>query len=273
LRTIAHISDLHFGRHDPSVVEALLASLDRSGCDLVVVSGDLTQRAQRHEFEQARSFLDRIALPKLVIPGNHDVPLHNPLSRFLRPLDRYDRYVSAERQPLFADEEVAVLGLSTVRRLTGKNGRVSLAQMGAIRRIFGGLPGDVFKVLVTHHPLAMPNPDDTLETVGRAEAALNAAAAAGVHLVLSGHYHRSSSGEAPAHVARKRSVLVVHAGTAVSTRTRGGEVNTYNLIRIEPHHCHLSIMVMAWAGEVGFAEVRHEPYVLREEGWRAEPGG
>jgi 3',5'-cyclic AMP phosphodiesterase CpdA len=101
LRTIAHISDLHFGRHDPAVVEALLASLKHSSCDLVIVSGDLTQRARRHEFKQARSFLDRIALPMLVIPGNHDVSLHNPLSRFFWPLDRYDRYVLAKRQPSF----------------------------------------------------------------------------------------------------------------------------------------------------------------------------
>jgi hypothetical protein len=144
--------------------------------------------------------------------------------------------------------------------------------MGAVRRVFGGLPGHVFKVLVTHHPLAMPSPADTLETAGRADATLNAADAVGVHLLLSGHYHRSSSGEAPAHVARKRSVLVVHAGTAVSTRSRGGEVNTYNLIHIEPQQCHLSIIVMAWAGEVGFAEVPCEAYVLQEEGWRAERG-
>lgn len=271
MRTIAQISDLHFGHHDPAVAEALLASLRRSGSDLVVVSGDLTQRARSREFAQARAFLDRVGQPLLVIPGNHDVPLHDPLGWLSRPLHRFDRHVAPEeRQPLFADGEIAVLGLSTVRRLPGKHGRVSPAQMATIRRALGGLPERLFKVLVTHHPLAAPTPADALRLVGRARRALDAASDAGVHLLLSGHHHRSGSGEVPAHVARKRSILVVHAGTAVSTRTRGGEVNSYNLIQIEEQR--LAIGVMAWRPEVGFTETRRARYVLGPSGWVAEPG-
>ena len=89
MRTIAQISDLHFGRHNGAVVEALLDSLRVSDSDLVVVSGDLTQRARRHEFALARAFLDRIGRPLLVVPGNHDVPpVYRPVSRLLRPLAR-----------------------------------------------------------------------------------------------------------------------------------------------------------------------------------------
>jgi 3',5'-cyclic AMP phosphodiesterase CpdA len=271
VRVIAQVSDLHFGRHDAAVAEALLASLESSGSDLVVVSGDLTQRARRGEFAAARAFLDRIRQPRLIVPGNHDVPLYNLLSRLLRPLDRFDRYVLSERQPFFADDEIAVLGISTARALAGKNGRVSLAQMATIRRVLGGLPDHVFKVLVTHHPLAMPRLTDALDVVGRARQALEAAAEAGVHLLLSGHYHRSATGETPAHVARRRSVLVVHAGTAVSTRTRGGEANTYNLIRLDGE-C-LTISVMACLPEVGFTEERRAHYVLGSSGWTAEPTG
>ncbi len=270
MRIIAQISDLHFGRHDPVVVEALLASLQASDSDLVVVSGDLTQRARRHEFALARAFLDRIGRPLLVVPGNHDVPpLYRPVSRLLRPLVRFDRYVSADRQPLFVDDEVAVLGLGTARGLAGKNGRVSVEQMAAIRQVLGELPGRLFKVLVTHHPLAVPGLGGALELVGRARRALDAAADAGVHLLLSGHYHRWASGEAPAQVTRQRSVLVTHAGTAVSTRTRGGEANSYNLIRLDGQR--LEVAVMTWQPQGGFVATERPRFVLGAGGWSAAP--
>jgi 3',5'-cyclic AMP phosphodiesterase CpdA len=270
LRSIAQISDLHFGRHDTAVADALLMSLREAGCDLVVVSGDLTQRARRHEFALARSFLDRIGRPLLVVPGNHDVPpLYRPISRLLRPLARFDRYVSTDRQPFFVDDEIAVLGLGTARGLAGKNGRVSLEQMAAIRTLLGGLPDRLFKVLVTHHPLAVPTLAAPLQMVGRARRALDAVADAGVHLLLSGHYHRWASGEAPAQVTRQRSVLVVHAGTAVSTRTRGGEANSFNLVRLDGER--LEVAVMTWTALDGFAATERARYALRPGGWTVEP--
>ncbi len=268
MRTIAQISDLHFGRHDEAVVEALLASLRDSGSDLVVISGDFTQRARRAEFAAAQAFLDRLAMPVLVVPGNHDVaPLFRPLTRMFRPMSRYERFVSADRQPFFADAEIAVLGIDTARRLPGKNGRVSLNQMAAIREILGPLPDHLFKVLVTHHPLAVPRLAGAVELAGRASRALDAAADAGVHLLLSGHYHRWASGEALVHMAQERSVLVVHAGTAVSTRTRGGEANSYNLIRLTGEA--LTISVMGWREAGGFAEIERGSFVLGASGWKA----
>lgn len=272
MRTIAQISDLHFGRHDAGVVEALLASLQGCACDLVVISGDFTQRARRAEFAAARAFLARLAMPVLVIPGNHDVaPLFRPLTRMFRPMARYERFVSADRQPFFADSEIAVLGIDTARRMPGKNGRVSLEQMAAIRKILGPLPDRLFKVLVTHHPLAVPRLAGVVELAGRARRALEAAADAGVHLLLSGHYHRWASGEASVHVASERSVLVVHAGTAVSTRTRGGEANSYNLLRLDG--ASLTVAVMGWRDPDGFAEIDRASFVLGATGWKADRTG
>ena len=266
MRTIAQISDLHFGHHDPAVAEALRASLQASAGDLVVVSGDLTQRARRREFRAASAFLDTIGLPLLVVPGNHDVPpVYRPLSRLLRPFARFDRYVSPDRLPFFADAEMAVLGLGTARGLAGKNGRVSLDQMATVREVLGGLPDRLLKVLVTHHPLAVPGRTAAMPTVGRARRALDAAAAAGVHLLLSGHYHRWASGEAPAQITRRRSILVVHAGTAISTRTRGGEPNTYNLIRLDRDR--LAVAVMTWRSGSGFVETECTRYALGAQGW------
>jgi len=156
MRLIAHISDLHFGRHDPRLVEALQASLAAAAPDLVAVSGDLTQRARRHEFAAARDFLDRLVAPVIAVPGNHDVPLYNPLRRVFRPLERFRHHITAQHNPLFTDAEIAVLGINTARAAAFSNGRISHRQMDEIRALFGELPGEQFRVLVTHHPLMPP---------------------------------------------------------------------------------------------------------------------
>jgi 3',5'-cyclic AMP phosphodiesterase CpdA len=265
MRTIAQISDLHFGRHDPEVVEGLLAELLDPAPDLVVVSGDLTQRARRREFRQARAFLDRITAPVVAIPGNHDVPLYDVARRFLRPLARFRRYVSADPIPCYADAEIAVLGLNTARSLTLKNGRVSVEQMDAIRHAFGRPPGARFRVLVTHHPIVVAGDPDQ-EPVGRWRGALGAVAETGVRLLLSGHYHHAYVGSAATRLAAGGAILVVHAGTAVSRRTRR-ETNTYNRIRVDTDGM-LSLEVRAWNIDGGgFKTERTAAYRLLGDHW------
>jgi 3',5'-cyclic AMP phosphodiesterase CpdA len=262
VRLLAHLSDLHFGRHDEAIAEALLAALAEARPHLVVVSGDLTQRARRHEFAAARRFLDRLGAiaPVLVVPGNHDVPLYNVFRRFLRPLTRYARYISADKLPRFADPEMAVLGLNTARARALKNGRVSREQMDEIRGAFAHHKDTCWKILVTHHPLAAPiGGARRAEPVGRAAAALDAVAAAGGHLLLSGHFHHATSGEAALPVAGRRSLMLVHAGTAISTRTREEE-NSFNLLRLDGDR--LVVTVFAWQGS---AFVSSMP-----RGWRLE---
>lgn len=268
MRTIAQISDLHFGRHDPDVAEALLTSIDAAGPDLVVISGDFTQRARSTEFIAAKGFLERIAAPKIVVPGNHDVPLYNLLSRLFRPFERYNRFIRPAGLPsaFFADDRMAVLGLNSARRLTRKNGRVSYEQMDDIRRAFGSLPPSVFKVLVTHHPLAAPRNELTLELAERSRKALEVVAECGINLLLSGHHHQSLNGGITTETARASSVLIVHAGTAISTRTRGLEANSFNLIRVQDSR--VDVQVMGWKLGPGYVENRSTSYTFIEGHWQ-----
>jgi 3',5'-cyclic AMP phosphodiesterase CpdA len=267
VRTIAHLSDLHFGREDARVVEAVLEDMAGSRPDLVVVSGDLTQRARRRQFQAARAFLDRFPAPVLVVPGNHDIPLFDVARRFFSPLGRYRELVTADLDPLFHDDEMAVLGVNTARSNVVKNGRLSHAQIDGIRARLQPLPPRVFKVLVTHHPFVPPPGTREHRVVGRGLQALQVAEACGVDLLLAGHLHVSHSGDVRAHhLTIRRSILVVQAGTATSLRVRG-EPNTYNVLTVDGPA--LGLAVRGWDG-ARFAPLSGVRYVKREEEWVRE---
>ena len=268
MTTLAHISDLHFGAESPEVVEGLLEDLRSVEPSLVVVSGDLTQRARRKEFAAARRFLDAIPSPRLVVPGNHDIPLFDLVSRFARPLARFRSYIDADVDPFFSTDEVAVLGMNTARSNTWKDGRVSIAQIDALRRRLCPLPPRVVKVLVTHHPFLPPPWDPSPPLVGRAAEALRAAEACGVDLMLAGHLHHGYTGDVRTHhVDIRRAILVAQAGTATSHRVRN-EANSYNVIRLSPQRLGFSLRV--WDGK-GFQEARFVEYEKSGSDWGPAP--
>ena len=156
MRTVVHLSDLHFGRTNPAILGPLVKFVGEIKPDLVAVSGDLTQRARTGEFAAARDFLRAIPFPQIVVPGNHDVPLHNPFSRFLRKLDRYTRYITPDLQPVFADAEMVVVGVNTARAFTWKDGRINRGQLRQLRNALQETPEDRTKIVVTHHPFDLP---------------------------------------------------------------------------------------------------------------------
>ena len=235
---IAHLSDVHFGRHDPEIVAAVERELAERRPELVVISGDFTQRARVRQYEEACAFVDRIeaiGLPVLAVPGNHDVPLYDIARRFMRPLHRYKRFIEDDLCPFFENERLAVLGINTARSFTIKDGSISYEQMARIRQAFRDVPDGRTRILVTHHPLfAMPIGEEGALTkvVNRDSDAVAAVAEAGVHLLLAGHFHRSYSMSARDMVEKAGSALVIQAGTATSTRLRGDEQQSFNWIDV-----------------------------------------
>jgi 3',5'-cyclic AMP phosphodiesterase CpdA len=264
MRTIAHLSDLHFGREDPAVVEALVAELERRRPSLVAVSGDLTQRARAGQFRAARAFLARMPGPVLVVPGNHDVPLFDLVTGVTRPLGNYRRDLCPELAPFFHDDALAVMGVNTARASKRSDGRVGLAQIERIRARFGPIPERVFKVVVTHHPF-IPAPGGREHAlVERGAEALSAAEESGVDLLLSGHLHMSFSGDVrPHYLSIRRAMLVAQAGTSTSVRHRG-ETNTYNWIEVEPPL--LRIEQRRWNG-AGFEPGAEARYTKTNDMW------
>ncbi|MES2561138.1 MAG: metallophosphoesterase, partial [Pseudomonadota bacterium] len=150
MRTIAHLSDLHFGRIEHSLLEPLRRAVIGLAPDVVVISGDLTQRAKPHEFREARSYLDTLPSPQIVVPGNHDVPLYNVFQRFFTPLKKFRRYICADHEPNYIDNEVAIVGINTARSLVFKGGRINQEQVAGIRDKLCSLNPAVIKMVVTH---------------------------------------------------------------------------------------------------------------------------
>jgi len=272
---IAHLSDVHFGAHDPQLVAAAEAWLVENRPDLVAISGDFTQRARVAQYREAGAFLDRLeaaGLETLGVPGNHDVPLYDVIRRFVRPLHRYRRYIDDDLCPWFESERLAVLGINTARSLTFKDGRIDREQMALIRERFRDVPEQRTRVLVTHHPLfAMPIGEEggLTKVVGRHQDALAAVADAGVHLLLAGHFHRSFSGSARAMVKNAGPALVIQAGTATSTRLRAGEAQSFNLLTAHANDA-VDLQVIEWDG-AAFAGRDHARFGFDGEQWQPRP--
>lgn len=268
MRRIAHISDVHFGREDPLLVAGLLESLDRAQPDVIVVSGDLTQRARKKQFRAAKDFLEQMpAVPQIIVPGNHDVSTTNLVERAVRPLRRYKRYITADLAPFYADDELAIAGINTVRVLSTKDGRINARQVAVAREQMRRAGENAIRVVVTHHPLDLPATDRKHALVVRAGGAMREFARAGIDLFLSGHLH---SGLTIATSERYKidgySAVVAHAGTAVSTRTRG-EANAWNLISVASGAAGtIDVEQVVWTGR-GFEPARLERFHKTESGW------
>jgi 3',5'-cyclic AMP phosphodiesterase CpdA len=265
MRTIVHLSDLHFGRVNPALLDPLQNVVRELKPDVVAISGDLTQRARSYQFQQARSFLDSLPQPQIVVPGNHDIPLHNVFARFLEPLTKYKRYITEDLQPAYEDEEVAIVGVNTARSLVFKGGRINRLQIDRLRDKFCSLRTGVVKVVVTHHPFDLPEGYDERDLVGRAKMAMTGLAECGADLFLAGHLHVSHTGHTKRYNIRGHSALVVQAGTATSTRERG-EANSFNLLRIA--YPSITVEKFAWdPATTSFAITTSEQFKHSDDGW------
>ncbi|SAK41333.1 Calcineurin-like phosphoesterase superfamily domain protein [Caballeronia glebae] len=230
---LLQISDTHFGTERAPVVAALLRLADALSPDLVVLSGDVTQRARKRQFASARAFVDALgATPTLVVPGNHDIPLFNVFARLCYPYANHQRAFGADLEPAFESPELLVLGVNTTRPYRHKDGEVSMQQVRRVAARLEAASATQLRVVVTHQPVAVTRTQDERNLLHGRERAVQRWARAGADLILGGHIHLPYV--LPLHdtfAGLTRRMWAVQAGTALSWRTRGTIDNSVNVIR------------------------------------------
>jgi 3',5'-cyclic AMP phosphodiesterase CpdA len=266
MRTVVHLSDLHFGATDAELVDALAACVPELAPDVVAVSGDLTQRAREEQFEAARAFLARLPQPQVVVPGNHDVPLYNVLARLTGPLRRFRRHITRDAHPVFTDPELVIVGANTTRSLTIADGGLRPRDVERVAAALEAAPANAVRIVVCHHPFdplvgrgrwtaPMPMPDAVHTLVAR-----------GADVFLTGHLHLNYVGHtATRYRVAGRSAIVVEAGTATSFRRRG-ETNSFNVLRIDS--AEIMVERLDWdASARRFTLARREAFAREGGGW------
>lgn len=272
MRQILHISDIHFGpHHAPEVADSVLALLERRRPDMVVLSGDLTQRAKPYQFRQARDFIDRIEVPTLVVPGNHDVPMYRVWERVFAPYWAYRKHFSEDLEPVHEDDGLLVVGINTAFNWTIKDGRIRGSRLREVEALLAAAP-DKTKIIVAHHELIPAPRFDTQRVLSGARAAAEVFARQGVDMVLSGHLHQAYVMASEAfYPSDDLPFLVVHSGTTTSHRGRGCERRRYSCNWIRIADDKLTVSQLRWnEGSRRFDErSRHhfprrtrEPYAL-----------
>ncbi len=267
MRKILHISDVHFGPpHLRALSEGILSMVAERGPDLVVISGDLTQRAKPRQFRAARAWVDRIPAPTLVVPGNHDVPLYRFWERFLDPYGAYRRNFAPELEPVYRDDELLAVGINTAHGWTFKDGRVTRKRLLAVGDLLLSAPERVFKVVVAHHHFIPPPRFGTQRVLANAYEAIDLFSSAGVDLILCGHLHQAYIGNSEEFYPKGRPpVIILHSGTTTSNRGRGSErdKNTCNWIELDLES--VTVSHFRWEPALGrFAEHSRHWYPRQE---------
>jgi len=254
VKVVVHLSDLHFGRENPAVVDALLDAVSALAPSVVAVSGDLTQRARAHQFVRARHFLDALPFARVVVPGNHDVPLFNVFARLADPLGGYRRHVTTDLAPTFVSPPVVVVGLNTTRPMAVKGAGVHMRDVNRICQFIERFDAELVKILVAHHPFEAGS-----------RTALDALTRGGIDVILTGHLHVSATSHtAKRHNLSGRTAVVVEAGTATSTRLRE-TTNAFNVIRVDA--ASLVVERYEWLRSVGFGLADHQQFDRAATGW------
>ncbi|WP_022961670.1 metallophosphoesterase family protein [Halopseudomonas pelagia] len=244
---LLQISDTHFGTERPEVMNAISQLCAEHKPDLVILSGDITQRARRGQFAAAREFTNQLHAPLLSVPGNHDLPLFNLFARAFSPYGNYRRFFGHDLEPEFETEQLLVIGVNSTRTRRHKDGELSDQQITRVAQRLKQASPEQLRVVVQHHPVRAIEASDTANLIIGREKAVPAWVDAGMDLVLAGHIHLpyvlplyGQQGE------DGRQAWTVQAGTAVSERVRGEISNSVNLICYQSIQSNLECVVERW---------------------------
>jgi len=236
---ILHLSDPHFGTEQDQVLTALLALSHTLKPDLVLLGGDITQRARESQFSAARRFVRALKRPVLAVPGNHDIPLFNIFARIFRPYGAYQKAMGLALEPVWETDSLLVVGVNSTRPRRHERGEVDERQVAQVALRLKRANVDALRVVLLHHPVRASGKEDLHNLLIGREHAVPTWVEAGADLILGGHIHLPYV--LPALAGSTHRAWVVQAGTALSKRIRGDVPNSVNVIDHEvrrgQHHC------------------------------------
>ena len=265
MRNIIHLSDLHFGRIRKAVMQPLIEEIKSYNPDLIIISGDLTMRAKTKEFEETKAFLDQLPYPKIIVPGNHDIPLYNLFTRFFRALNKFKKYITEDLFPVYQDEEMVVYGLNSARSKLIMKGEVDLEQIARICAELDKLPEHLIKIIVTHHHFDLPFSRKNMFLIKKSKIAMEMLLLSKVDLFMAGHVHSSTIHISDFSREIGHNSLFIQAGTATSVRTRREE-NAFNVLHLD--YPELRITTCFWDLDKGnFKPQVEQNYRHGAKGW------
>ena len=239
MKKIVHISDLHFGTEKPDILSLLFDELNSINPDVVVVSGDLTQRAKTKQFIKAKSFINRVDFPLVIIPGNHDIPLYNIWERVTNPFAKFESYFDKSDR-YYSDDQLQIIGLNSVRNLRWKSGRISSEELEIADSQLKEFPKKTVKILTFHHNLLHISSQRNAVKLFKTKLMHDWLMQNGIDLVLFGHDHRPMVQPILFDEDNTFDFILIQAGTTISKRTRGFP-NSFNLINISDFRCEILI--------------------------------
>lgn len=244
---VLQYSDVHFGVEHARACEAALQYAWDTPNDLVLITGDITQKGLPGEFAAAGRWIRAMPTPVFVTVGNHDVPYYSIMARLFWPWKAFE---TATGHPAhdhqFKGDGLMVRGVTTARgwqaRLNWSKGVVDLAQTRRAAEALRNAPIGDLRILACHHPLIEMIGAPMTGEVKRGDAAALIFAEAGVDIIASGHVHVPFA--LPIDLSDRCS-YAIGCGT-LSHRERGA-APSFN--QIEWDEKQITVTAVAWTGE------------------------
>ena len=178
-------------------LDALVTDLISQAPDLIVITGDITDRGTISQFRWAQDFLKSLGLSFIIVPGNREVGVL-AVWEWLMPwlaMRRYRRFFGQPDRIIHVCEEsrVLFLGLNSVHAFPSWPGSISRDSRYWLKDQAPRF-ADYVKVLFLHHPVlpVIRSSSFWAHTLSEAGEVLNICTQTGIHLILQGHKHRSS---------------------------------------------------------------------------------
>lgn len=261
MQKIIHISDIHFGREEKSIVDALIAKINKEDPNIIVVSGDLTQRAKKREFQKAEMFLNELDFPKVIIPGNHDIPLYNLFERVINPFRKFDIYFQNFNR--YENDELSIVGLNSVRNLRWKSGKLTIDYLENSTAQLKKKDNIKLNIVVMHHNLLHLPSSKESGKLFRTKLMQKWIFDNKIDLILFGHDHKSMIKPILFDDDNIFDFILIQAGSATSTRRRGNS-NSFNLITFENSVMQISVQTYI---ENKFETSFKQKYIKHTKGW------